>query len=398
MQTAAARVIDSPAYVLMIAQDFAPDPTFAFADEASAAGDIDAAIGALEQLLVRYPDQRQAHARMARLYEASGNDALAKLHRDLAGLPPRTLAWGRATMGIAHETNPGAAPIRGQVQLFDAGTDTFVRVPGGEAKAEQLATLSLDLNLVHGLSDTTLFAAEVYVDAETYAATEELNNLLLQATVGPWVALPAAGEGASIRPFLTGGAGMLDSSPYYGSLGVGTALSLPISTTLAATFVSELTYTDYSGAISPSFDANTLDNLEVRAGAQLAGSAGDVGFAIYTYGGYAAAAADSESYASLRGGAIMSAPVPGLATLFGRPLFARLGTSIDWFAYQDPNLAIDPTQSRRDLWLGAEGALILGVTDTFDLTVGIDYTRRLSNLDIFDNHSMRVFLEAGVNF
>lgn len=393
-----ARSLDSPLYVNMIAQDFAPGPTFAFADQAEATGDPDAAIAAIEQLLVRYPDNLDAHARMARLYSTIGNEALADLHRDLAGLPPATQVWGRATLGFAHETNPGATPLDGTIQLFDAATNTFVGVASGPERSDQLATFSLDLNLAHGLSDTALLAAEVYLEGEFFSAIEQLNSVLMQATVGPWISAPAIAEGASLRPFATLGAGTLDSAPYYGAWGAGLALNLPVDATTALTLISDVTYSDYSGEISPSFDADTLDNLQIRAGGQYGGSAAGIGFAVYAYGGYAFAESDAESYASLRGGAIASTPFASAQEMLGIPVTFRVGTTVDLFGYQAANVDIDPTEQRRDLWLGGDASLIFGVADDLDVRLGVDYVRRFSNVEVFDSQNFRVFFEAGVDF
>ncbi|MEM1299081.1 MAG: tetratricopeptide repeat protein [Pseudomonadota bacterium] len=386
------------AYDRMIAEDFAPEATWAFADQAEAAGDPDAAIAALEQLLVRDPENREAHARMARLYAAVGNDALAKIHRDLAGLAPETQVWGRASVGVAHETNPSAAPSNAIVPIFNAGANAFVQIAAGQERADQLGTVRLDLNMAHGLSETALLAAEVSVNADTYAATEELSSLQIQATVGPWLSTPSLGEGTSIRPFLTAGAGMLDSTPYYGSLGAGVVVNLPLSETLALSVLTDLTYANYSATIFNGFDGDTLDNLLVRGGGQLGGSVGSVGYSVYAFLGYAAADAEEESYLSLRGGALAYTAIPGAEEMLGMPVTLQIGTKADWFAYSEANPVIDPTQSREDFWLGGQGALILGLTDDLDLTIGADYVRRFSNIELFDSQNLRVFMELGVDF
>lgn len=385
-------------YDRMIAEDFGSEATFAFADQAEAAGDPDAAIAAIEQLLVREPENREAHVRMARLYETVGNDALAEVHRDLAGLAPRTQVWGRASVGVAHETNPSAAPTNGIVPIFNAGTNAFVQIAAGEERADQLGTVRLDLNMAHGWSETALLAAEISVNADTYARTEELNSVQLQATVGPWISSPALGDGVSVRPFVTAGAGMLDSTPYYGSLGAGLVLNLPLSETLALSLLTDLTYTDYSATIFQGFDGDTLDNLLLRGGAQLGGTTGDVGYSVYAYLGYASANADQESYVSLRGGAFAYTEVAGAEELLGVPVTLQIGTTADWFGYSEANPVVDPTQSREDFWLGGQSALILGVTDELDLTLGADYVRRFSNIDLFESQNLRVFMELGIDF
>ncbi|MFK7943796.1 MAG: tetratricopeptide repeat protein [Paracoccaceae bacterium] len=393
-----ARISDIPGYNRMLAEDFAAAPTLQFADAAETAGDPDAAIAALEQLLVREPDNLQAHRRLARLYDRVGNEALAEVHRDRAGLPPRTQVWGRATVGFAHETNPTASPTDDTVPIFSAANNALVQVAAGAERADQLATVRLDLNLAHGLSANALLAAEVSLDSEIYSATEQLDNLRIRGRIGPWLQIPALGEGASIRPFISGGAGMLDNAPYYGQIGAGVVLNLPLSDDLALSLLSDLGYTDYSGAIFSNFDADTFDNLTIRAGGQLGGRAGGFGYGVYAFGGYTAAAADQESYVSVRTGATASTAVPRAEGFLGVPVLLRLGTSVDWFSYDTANPTIDPATSRQDLWVGGNAALVLGLTDDLDMTLGAEYTHRFSNLELFESQNLRVFMELGLDF
>lgn len=100
----------------------------------------------------------------------------------------------------------------------------------------------------------------------------------------------------------------------------------------------------------------------------------------------------------MRAGARVSTPVPGAERFLGMPVLFRLGASADWFGYGDPNPAIDPTTTRRDFWVGGDGALVLGVTDDLDLTLGAQYIRRFSNLQVFDSQNVRVFAELGIGF
>ena len=395
---AATRISEIPGYQAMIDAEFAAGPTLAFADAAEAAGDPDAAIAALEQLLVREPDNRDAHARIARLYEAVGNDALAEVHRDRAGLPPKTQIWGRAVIGVAHQTNPTAVPGDASVPIFSAAQNTFVQIAAGQAREDQSGIVRLNVNLAHALGEDALLAAEIALATETYAATEQLNNLTVRGRIGPWLSTPGLGEGASVRPFLTLGSGMLDSSPYFGQIGAGVVLNLPLDEDMTFSALADVRYTDFSGAISPSFDADTLDNLALRAGGRLSGSTGDFGYGIYAYGSYAAASADHESYAAVRAGANASVPVPSGERFLGIPVLFRLGASVDWFGYGDPNPAIDPNTTRRDVWIGGNGALVLGLTDKLDLSLGASYVRRFSNLQVFDSQNVRVFAEMGVGF
>lgn len=394
----AAGITDNPAYVNMIARDFAPEATFAFVEQAEAMGDPDAAIAALDQLLLRYPDNVQAHAKISALYAESGNEALADLHRDMAGLPPRTQVWGRATIGVAHESNPSAAPSQGTVQIFDPASNNFIRVASGARRSDEALTTSLNLNLAHGLSDRALLAAELLLETETYSATEELNSVLMEFVVGPWISAPSIGEGASVRPFMLIGSGMLDSSPYFGQIGAGLGVNVPLSPTLSFLVSGDVGYTDYSGEISPNFDANELDNLQPRLGGQVRGVVDDIALAAYFFGGYAFAEADEESYASIRTGAFASTPVTWVDGLTDNPLIFNLGASLDWFAYQEPDPRIDPNEERRDLWIGTDAALTMVFDEGFDLTVGVDYIRRFSNTDVFDSESYRVYFEAGIDF
>ena len=394
----AAAVTDTAGYRAMIETDFAEAETFAFVDLAEAAGDADAAIAALDQLLIRNPGNSAAHLRIAELYDDAGNSALAEVHRDLAGLPPRTQVWGRATVGIAHDTNPTTTASDALITVFDGANNTFVQVAGGDIRSDEATTVSLDLNLVHGLSEKALLAAEVFVSGENYSATAELDSITMQTTIGPWFSDPGIAEGARIRPFVTIGSGMLDSSPYYGSVSGGFNLDVPVGENGSLGLLADVTYTDFSGDISPNFNANTLDNVTLRMGGQFTGQTAGLGYALYAYGSYAVAEADEESYIALRAGAFASAPLEFVESALGVPAAIRVGSTVDSFFYREPNAQFDPTSRRQDLWLGGQTALIFGVTEELDLTLGADYIRRFSNLDPFDSDGLRIYLEAGVNF
>ena len=158
-------------------------------------------------------------------------------------------------------------------------------------------------------------------------------------------------------------------------------------------------YLDYDGGVATTFPINRLDNIRLQLEAGVYGqSQAGLGYSVQLTLGVSEADANPESiaYAGLEGA--VSLPVPGAEGALGMPLTFQMGGSADWTLYREADPVIDPLKARQDLWLGGNGALILGMTDQLDLTIGADYVRRFSNVAAFDSQNLRLFTRVGYNF
>lgn len=394
----AGALLDTPAFREMQARDFAPEPTLAFAELAEQAGDPDAAIAALEQALLRVPGDDRLRARLADLYQAAGNDEMARHH---GAAPERaTQVWGRASLGAGHDSNPTGAENGAVSQVFDAVNNAFVQVAARPREPDALATFRLDLNATHRLSEEALLAAELRVTGERYKTQRELDNLSAGLVAGPWLGPGKTALGAIyIRPFATLGAGMLDGQPYYTQAGGGTEMRFELGADLSGSVALGISRTDYNGALLDNFPLNRFDNTAFTASSGLSGTGPlDLSWGAGIQAGVIAAKANPESYVYLGAYAGAAVPLAPVEDLTGLPVTLRLGGSLDHYRYRNIDPVVDPTRQREDFWAGGTGALTIGLIDTLDLTIGADYVRRFSNIAPFDNDNLRVYYELGYRF
>ena len=382
---------------------FSHASALAFADLAEANNDPDAAIAALEHSLLQNGENPDLHARLADLYARIGNDGMAQHHGSHAGAAPdapERQIWGRVGVGIAYDTNPTSAENSAQIRLFDVPSNAFINVAARDEEPDTLATVSLELNGDYKLSETALLAAELNVSAEKYFDVEELDTITASFTTGPWLGLGEAENGPVwLRPYLALNAATLDGRSYYYSYGAGAELRYSLNDTDQASLTATVLRTDYNGQVSANFDANTLDSTALLLNAGLFGEAAfDSTYAVQVSGAVLEASSSSESYLLVGLEAGLNVPITGFGQATGIPLSVQVGGSVNHFRYANEDPDVDPTQARRDLWLGGNGSLLLTVTEDVDLTIGVDYVRQFSNIDAFDTDNLRIFTELGLSF
>ena len=382
----------------MSASDYAPAETLAFADLAEQEGEPDMAIAALEQMLQRHPGHSEAEGRLSQLYAKVGNQVLAEQFGgdEPEEQPSRTHVWARVSAGMAYDTNPTNAESSETIRIFDALNRVFVNVASQNREPDLAATASVDLGVLHRMSPDTLLAAEVSVAAERYGKHEDLDTFSANVTVGPWLTIR---DTLYLRPYVNAGGATLAGDLYYATLGGGAELRFEVSDSVSGWLDLSVLYLNYDGGVSSTFPINRLDNVRLELQAGLSGSTdGGLGYSVQTTLGISEADTTPESiaYAGLEGA--VSYPISSFEQALGMPLTFQMGGSADWTLYRDADPVIDPNEARQDLWLGGNGALILGLTDTLDLTIGADYVRRFSNVAAFDSQNLRLFTRVGYSF
>lgn len=387
----------------MQAQDYAPASALSFADLAEHRDDTDSAIAALEQSLLQHPDDTVLHERLGRLYARIGNDAMAAHHAAYVArqdVAPRAEIWGRVGAGIARDTNPTAAETSAEIRLFDAASNTFQTIAARAREPDTLATVSLDLGASYQLTDTTVLAADLSVSGEKYFSVDGLDTVSTTLTIGPWLSLEDnTQQGAYLRPYVTGGTATLDGQHYYTSLGAGAEMRVELGGDQNLSLGLTLLQTDYSGSISPDFDANTLDNTALSFTASVFGNGPlQSTYSLTSYAGLVESSSRPESYLFAGLSASAQIPIQPFEQTTGMPLFLHLAGTVDQFSYDDADPILDPTRVRRDFWLGADGALVLSVSDAVDVLFGAKYLRRMSNFAVFESDNLRIYTELGVNF
>jgi hypothetical protein len=219
------------------------DLNLRYADAAERQGDLEAAVGALERILVIKPDLPMVRLRVAELYLRLGSAAMARSYltpllasgatpEDVRTAAVRDLqtAGGAASphhfsvtffAGAQWQTNPAAAP--GSPILLLSGVATPVSNAAAKRSDSDLfaqanATYSYDLG--------TPFRDAVVVDGlgygSSYRRLHELDTTLADVTAGPRLASERVGiPGGEFRPYALLGGARLGGAPYDEAYGGG---------------------------------------------------------------------------------------------------------------------------------------------------------------------------------
>src|SRR5215207_4833323 len=250
----AQRIVASPEYDAMFAQVLREpanlDLSFRFAEVATAAGDYEAAIGALERMLFYNPALPRVRLELGILYFRLGSYEMARsyLAGALAGAdaPPEvrarvepflfeidrrlaTTQWsGFGQLGVRFQTNANAGP-----------TSSLVRGAGFDVILDRRFVKQPDWNLfglgaVRHIHDFDNQRGDVWeTNLVGYAARqfkiERLDLGLAEIQTGPRLALlPDLWVGSSIRPYVLANAVTLGNSSYLTTVGAGVSLGLPL--------------------------------------------------------------------------------------------------------------------------------------------------------------------------
>ncbi len=237
-------------YNLMALEPTNYQVTFAFVEVATARGDYEAAIGALERILYYNPDLPAVRYELGSLYYRLGVYEMANRYfREALASPdldPATKARIEAYLpnadkqmqqsrlsgfiqtGLRYQSNANLEPVSGTVRI--EGRD-FELPPtkGGKSDVNWfgLASLSHDYDLQDQRGDTTLETRFTGYLTQQFRL-HDLDVGLLDASVGPRLALaPELLPGATLKPYLLGGNSWVDGVQYLSSVGAGLSLDLP---------------------------------------------------------------------------------------------------------------------------------------------------------------------------
>lgn len=225
------------------------DATYRFVKVSIDLHDYEAAIGALERLLLFNPKLIRAHHELGHLYARLGayemsayhiNMALqsgsldkkeaARLENQLPEIEKRTQAVrfsGQLIAGLRSQSNANFFPSNGLFQIGGIGYRSLLG-QRPDMNAFQLAQAAHDYDL------DTEYQASIETRLSTYA-TQQYNLTLYNVTLfggstGVRVAIPQLGlPGATVKPYLLGTSSLLGNQSYLNAGGGGITFSLPIN-------------------------------------------------------------------------------------------------------------------------------------------------------------------------
>jgi tetratricopeptide (TPR) repeat protein len=243
------------------------DVTSAYVKVATAHGDYEAAISALERLLYYNSDLPQVKYELGALYyrlgafemarryfrEALANPRLApamkaRIETNLADADKATQQSRLAVfaqLGVRYQTNASYAPASGIVRF--EGQDYGLlssQSARGDTNNFGLFGVSHDYDLQNGTLETRFIG---YV-SQQYHLTD-LDVGLFDISVGPRVALaPDLFPGVTIKPYVVGGDSWVGGSPYLASMGGGVSIGIPVGPHLSFEPNVELRRVSFNGS------------------------------------------------------------------------------------------------------------------------------------------------------
>jgi tetratricopeptide (TPR) repeat protein len=219
------------------------DVTFAYADAAAKLGDNEAAVSALERMLLFNPNLPRVQLELGALYFRMGSYDIARTYfeRAAASNPPHDVAERIHTYlsEISRRSAPqrisGYAFVGAQYQTdANIAGSSSIALPGVVINLLPQFTKRRDYNffatgsvlysydLGNQTADTLEVATTGYINH--YGVTERLNLGLLEATAGPRFNFPEPLPGvssASLKPYVIGNEVTLGNHQYFDTWGVG---------------------------------------------------------------------------------------------------------------------------------------------------------------------------------
>lgn len=230
------------------------ETTFAYVKVATANGDYEAAIGALERILFFQPGLARVKYELGSLYFRLGSYEMARRYfREALASPdidPITKGLIEASLpdadkqlqqnrlsgfvntGMRYQSNANYAPSAGLVRL--GGVDLAL-LPSSNKRSDSnwfgLVGISDDYDLNNQRGDTLETRFVGYATEQTRFS--DLDVGLFDMSFGPRMALaPDLLPGATIKPYLVGGNTWLGGASYLGSAGAGITASFPVGNRL----------------------------------------------------------------------------------------------------------------------------------------------------------------------
>ncbi len=225
------------------------DKSFRFAELAVRKGNYEAAISALERMLLLNPELPRVRLELGVLYFRLGSFQLARSYlarvRDAENVPDevrervkaflkeidsnlkRNRFAGSIFVGIRHQTNANAGPSAPSVLaqgLRATLADQFTRQD--DSNSFVVGTLRHTFDLLN--QDGDVIESGVTVFASEQREQKQLDIVFLEANTGPRFGIfNDRFEGASLRPFVSGSIVYLQDSHFMDSLGGGLNFVLP---------------------------------------------------------------------------------------------------------------------------------------------------------------------------
>ncbi|MFW5835064.1 MAG: hypothetical protein ACOCYE_13305 [Pseudomonadota bacterium] len=382
------------------------DLAFAYSEVAIALGDYEAAVGALERMLVLDPDLPRVRLELGALYFRLEAYEVARVYLDetlaLPNVPPevearvreliaaidaRTArhAWSaNLFVGARYQTNANAGPSSRRIDLggIDVVLDDEVT---GQADVNAFALLNgtYGYDLGTQARDTLELAGLAF--GALYAEERQLDLTVLEVDAGPRLQLAERGlPRGSIRPYVSGAMFGLDRAMYSTSIGGGLNLRLLPTERASVDLYYDLRQDDFvASSDQPTADERDATYQALRGVLRYA-----LDERVVVEG--TLLGADNHAEESFRS---FTEIVAGASLLLGfdapllaeaPPWYVGIGGTLRRVDYDRPDPLLDPATTRRDDEWRVGASLTANVTGRAAVITRIDYRDVRSNVDLYD--------------
>ena len=396
------------------------DKSFRFTQLAIERGDYEAAISALERMLITNPNLPRVRLELGVLYFRLGSYALAKSYLESAikgkEAPPKvrervgvflakindllstSKVFGSVSAGLRYQTNANAGPSSPSVLLF-----------GFPAELDEAYTSQKDANLFGALNlrhvydletqEQTTLDTDIFVFGSKQFDQDQVDLLFLELVVGPRFRVTSEGDGNTlVRPFVLGNVIHLGEDILYASYGGGVEISRQVNDGLGVTLRYDLRKKRFDDNASRP-NASNEDGVE---------HSGQVTAAISitpTVNAFARARLKAHDarvdYEANRefGGLV------GLSVSYEPPLgnpsrrwLTSISSELTYVKHDAPYPAVSPTKRRADKKWDLRVQTNIPLTKQLSLGVGVTHSRVDSNLPNFKQTNTTVAVSVSRSF
>jgi hypothetical protein len=395
------------------------DINFRYAELATQQGDYEAAIGALERMLLYNADLPRVKLELGVLYFRLGSYAMAKSYFEAAiagaDVPPEVRSKVEAFLveierrtsrtqysafvwtGARYQTDANAGPNSTLVRAlgFDATlSNQFVKQPDWNAFLYGAAGLSYDLGNQRG--DT--FEAGVVGYFTKQAQVQQFDLGLFELQIGPRFALfPETIQGASLKLYGIANAVALGRAEYFNTVGAGVSSRYAVGPFAVVEPSFEYRQRDFFDTVNFPTASMQTGHLMTTAFAAEGVVPGWMKYAVRAAYDRNDTAFDWQTYD--RWGVDVGVPIEFVTTWFGaRQWVVTPNAGFSWVRYAGPDPIVDPMTTRRDTDWRVGTIVDVQIAQNFGARLQVGYEKNNSNLPNYTFNNFTVAFGPTLRF
>ena len=339
------------------------DKAFAFVKEATAAGDREGAIAALERMLILSPDQPHVRLQLARLYGELKSYEQAK-------------SYAQSVL-----TSNAAEDVKQEARAFLASTSA--REPGHTLSGSLGSSLGYQSN-ANSATKASAVDTSAGVLASEQARVSGSTFRYADVTSGPRIDLSdRAGVPATLWIYGATTQMLLSSHPYLSAAGGGGVLTVnPVRGTIVEFAGDARQNTYHDSSIATTAQARTGDTATFRGGLKQR-AFGEIDVLAGAFISRIGARQPEFAHSDVGGFAGLTFPFAGLPGLASSPWRVTATVSRTVAAYHAPDATVDPLIKRLDRVWTLNSALNVPLTDKLAGFVNVSRAINTSNVNLY---------------